>query len=371
LNKLRGTIQNDILKEYVARGTYIFPPEPSMRLITDIFQYCKDQIPRWNTISISGYHIREAGSTAAQEIAFTLANAIAYIRAALDAGLVVDEFAQQLSFFFNAHNNFLEEVAKFRAARRLYARIMRDRFDAQNDKSCRLRFHTQTAGSTLTAQQPENNIVRVTLQALAAVLGGTQSLHTNSMDEALWLPTEKSVRVALRTQQIIAHESGVADTVDPLGGGYVIESLTDQLEAMAQEYIEKIDAMGGALKAIQAGFMQREIQEAAYETQRAIEKGEEIVVGVNDFSIKEEIELESLKVDPQVEENQKARLEALRQKRDSGRVQDLLSQLDAAARGDAPLMPLFIACAEHKVTLGEICSVLREVWGEYQPPSYI
>ncbi len=371
LNKLRGTIQNDILKEYVARGTYIFPPEPSMRLITDIFQYCKDQIPRWNTISISGYHIREAGSTAAQEIAFTLANAIAYIRAALDAGLVVDEFAQQLSFFFNAHNNFLEEVAKFRAARRLYARIMRDRFDAQNDKSCRLRFHTQTAGSTLTAQQPENNIVRVTLQALAAVLGGTQSLHTNSMDEALWLPTEKSVRVALRTQQIIAHESGVADTVDPLGGGYVIESLTDQLEAMAQEYIEKIDAMGGALKAIQAGFMQREIQEAAYETQRAIEKGEEIVVGVNDFSIKEEIELESLKVDPQVEENQKARLEALRQKRDSGRVQDLLSQLDAAARGDAPLMPLFIACAEHKVTLGEICNVLREVWGEYQPPSYI
>lgn len=371
LNKLRGTIQNDILKEYVARGTYIFPPEPSMRLITDIFQYCKDQIPRWNTISISGYHIREAGSTAAQEIAFTLANAIAYIRAALDAGLVVDEFAQQLSFFFNAHNNFLEEVAKFRAARRLYARIMRDRFDAQNDKSCRLRFHTQTAGSTLTAQQPENNIVRVTLQALAAVLGGTQSLHTNSMDEALWLPTEKSVRVALRTQQIIAHESGVADTVDPLGGGYVIESLTDQLEAMAQEYIEKIDAMGGALKAIQAGFMQREIQEAAYDTQRAIEKGEEIVVGVNDFSIKEEIELESLKVDPQVEENQKARLEALRQKRDSGRVQDLLSQLDAAARGDAPLMPLFIACAEHKVTLGEICNVLREVWGEYQPPSYI
>jgi methylmalonyl-CoA mutase, N-terminal domain len=371
LNKLRGTIQNDILKEYVARGTYIFPPEPSMRLITDIFQYCKDHIPRWNTISISGYHIREAGSTAAQEIAFTLANAIAYIRAALDAGLVVDEFAQQLSFFFNAHNNFLEEVAKFRAARRLYARIMRDRFDAQNDKSCRLRFHTQTAGSTLTAQQPENNIVRVTLQALAAVLGGTQSLHTNSMDEALWLPTEKSVRVALRTQQIIAHESGVADTVDPLGGGYVIESLTDQLEALAQEYIEKIDAMGGALKAIQAGFMQREIQEAAYETQRAIEKGEEIVVGVNDFSIKEEIELESLKVDPQVEENQKARLEALRQKRDSGRVQDLLSQLDAAARGDAPLMPLFIACAEHKVTLGEICNVLREVWGEYQPPSYI
>jgi len=282
LNKLRGTIQNDILKEYVARGTYIYPPEPSMRLITDVFKFCKDNVPRWNTISISGYHIREAGSTAAQEVAFTLANAIAYIQAAIDAGLAVDDFAGQLSFFFNAHNNFLEEIAKFRAARRLYARIMKERFNAQDEKSCRLRFHTQTAGSTLTAQQPENNIVRVTLQALAAVLGGTQSLHTNSMDEALWLPTEKSVRIALRTQQIIAHESGVADIVDPLGGSYVIEALTNQIESIANDYIEKIDTLGGALPAIKHGFMQREIQEAAYRAQRAIEKGEDIVVGVND-----------------------------------------------------------------------------------------
>lgn len=285
LKKLRGTIQNDILKEYVARGTYIFPPEPSMRLITDVFKFCQGQIPRWNTISISGYHIREAGSTAAQEIAFTLANAIAYIQAAIDAGLKVDDFSGQLSFFFNAHNNFLEEIAKFRAARRLYAHIMKERFGAKNEKSCRLRFHTQTAGSTLTAQQPENNIVRVTLQALAAVMGGTQSLHTNSMDEALWLPTEKSVRVALRTQQIIAHESGVADTVDPLAGSYVIESLTDQIEAIARDYIEKIDAMGGALNAINHGFMQREIQEAAYRSQLAIENGDEIVVGLNDFQV--------------------------------------------------------------------------------------
>jgi methylmalonyl-CoA mutase N-terminal domain/subunit len=371
INKLRGTIQNDILKEYVARGTYIFPPEPSMRLITDVFQYCKDNIPRWNTISISGYHIREAGSTAAQEIAFTLANAIAYIQAAIDAGLKVDDFASQLSFFFNAHNNFLEEIAKFRAARRLYARIMKERFKAEDEKSCRLRFHTQTAGSTLTAQQPENNIVRVTLQALAAVLGGTQSLHTNSMDEALWLPTEKSVRVALRTQQIIAHESGVADTVDPMAGSYMIESLTDQLEAMAREYIEKIDVMGGALKAIQSGFMQREIQEAAYETQRRIEKGEEIVVGVNDFQVEEDIELESLKVDPSVEQNQKEQLAQLRARRDAGKVSGLLSQLEVAARGDDALMPLFIECAENDITLGEICGVLRDVWGEYQSPSFI
>ncbi len=371
LNKLRGTIQNDILKEYVARGTYIFPPEPSMRLITDVFQYCKDYIPRWNTISISGYHIREAGSTAAQEIAFTLANAIAYIQAAIDTGLAVDDFANQLSFFFNAHNNFLEEIAKFRAARRLYARIMQERFGAEDEKSCRLRFHTQTAGSTLTAQQPENNIVRVTLQALAAVLGGTQSLHTNSMDEALWLPTEKSVRVALRTQQIIAHESGVADTVDPMAGSFVIESLTDQLEALAREYIEKIDALGGALRAIQAGFMQREIQEAAYETQRGIEKGEEIVVGVNDFQVEEDIELESLTVNPRVEENQKERLAKLRAGRDSTKVSELLSQLESAARGKNVLMPLFIECAENDITLGEICGVLREVWGEYQSPSFI
>jgi methylmalonyl-CoA mutase N-terminal domain/subunit len=370
-NKLRGTIQNDILKEYVARGTYIFPPEPSMRLITDVFKFCKDNIPRWNTISISGYHIREAGSTAAQEVAFTLANAIAYIQAAIDAGLEVDDFASQLSFFFNAHNNFLEEVAKFRAARRLYARIMRERFGARDDNSCRLRFHTQTAGSTLTAQQPENNVVRITLQALAAVLGGTQSLHTNSMDEALWLPTEKSVRVALRTQQIIAHESGVADTVDPLAGSYMIESLTDQIEAIAQDYITKIDAMGGALSAINNGFMQMEIQEAAYRVQRAIEKGEEIVVGVNDFQVEEEIELESLKVNPSVEENQKARLAAMRKARDGEKVAELLGQLETAAKGDTPLMPLLIECAENRVTLGEICGVLRDVWGEYRPPSFI
>jgi methylmalonyl-CoA mutase N-terminal domain/subunit len=371
VQKLRGTIQNDILKEYVARGTYIFPPEPSMRLITDVFKYCKKNVPRWNTISISGYHIREAGSTAAQEVAFTLANAIAYIQAAIDAGLAVDDFANQLSFFFNAHNNFLEEIAKFRAARRLYARIMKERFNAQNEKSCRLRFHTQTAGSTLTAQQPENNIVRVTLQALAAVLGGTQSLHTNSMDEALWLPTENSVRVALRTQQIIAHESGVADTVDPLAGSYVIETLTDDIESIAEEYIEKIDAMGGALQAINNGYMQREIQEAAYRVQRAVEEGEEIVVGVNDFQVEETIELESLKDDPKVEENQRRRLAALRKNRDNEKVNALLSHLETAAKGEVPLMPLFIECAENKVTLGEICGVLREVWGEYRPPSFI
>jgi len=371
LNKLRGTIQNDILKEYVARGTYIFPPEPSMRLITDVFRFCKDEIPAWNTISISGYHIREAGSTAAQEVAFTLANAIAYIQAAIDTGLAVDDFADQISFFFNAHNDFLEEIAKFRAARRLYARIMKTRFGAQQDKSCRLRFHTQTAGSTLTAQQPENNIVRVTLQALAAVLGGTQSLHTNSMDEALWLPTEKSVRVALRTQQIIAHESGVADSVDPLAGSYLIESLTDQIEAIAREYIEKIDALGGALQAINTGFMQNEILDAAYQAQRAIEKSEQIVVGVNKFQVEETIELESLAVDPQVEENQKRGLAELRATRDNARVSELLGQLETAAGGDDPLMPLFIVSAENEVTLGEMCGVLRSVWGQYQPPSFI
>ena len=371
LNKLRGTIQNDILKEYVARGTYIFPPEPSMRLITDVFQFCKDEIPSWNTISVSGYHIREAGSTAAQEIAFTLANAIAYIQAAIDAGLAVDDFANQISFFFNAHNDFLEEIAKFRAARRLYARIMKERFGAKDDKICRLRFHTQTAGSTLTAQQPENNVVRVTLQALAAVLGGTQSLHTNSMDEALWLPTEKSVRVALRTQQIIAHESGVADSVDPLAGAYLIESLTDQIEAIARDYIAKIDALGGALQAINTGFMQNEILEAAYTTQRAIEKGEQIVVGLNEFQVEETIELEALSVDPQVEENQKRQLAELRASRDNEKVAKLLGELETAARGEGPLMPLFIRCAEDEVTLGEICGVLREVWGQYQPPSFI
>jgi methylmalonyl-CoA mutase N-terminal domain/subunit len=368
---LRGTIQNDILKEYIARGTYIFPPKPSMRLITDIFQYCKQDVPNWNTISISGYHIREAGSTAAQEVAFTLANAIAYIEAAIKAGMDVDEFADQLSFFFNSHNNFLEEVAKFRAARRLYAKIMRERFGAKNSKSERLRFHTQTAGSTLTAQQPENNVVRVTLQALAAVLGGTQSLHTNSMDEALWLPTEKSVQVALRTQQIIGYESGVADSVDPLAGSYLVEYLTDEIEKRAAEYIDKIDAVGGALSAIENGYIQNEIQEAAFQAQRALENKDDIVVGVNKFQVKEEISLESLKIDPKVEQDQHERLARLRASRDPQTVEALLSKLEATANSDANLMPVIIECVENKLTLGEICNRLRKVWGEYVAPNFI
>lgn len=371
LKDLRGTIQNDILKEYVARGTYIFPPKPSMRLITDIFKYCKEAVPNWNTISISGYHIREAGSTAVQEVAFTLANAIAYVQAAIDSGLEVDEFASQLSFFFNAHNNFLEEVAKFRAARRLWAQIMKDRFGAQKKASMMLRFHTQTAGSTLTAQQPENNVVRVALQALAAVLGGTQSLHTNSMDEALWLPTEKSVRVALRTQQIIAYESGVADTVDPLAGSYLIEHLTDEIANRAMEYIRKIDDLGGALAAIERGFMQSEIQDAAYRYQKAVENEEQVVVGVNKFQVKDTVELERLAVDPTVEAGQRKRLADLRSRRDNGRVQELLTHLDQAAQGADNLMPLFVECVENHVTLGEICGTLRRVWGEYQPPAWL
>jgi methylmalonyl-CoA mutase N-terminal domain/subunit len=367
--QLRGTIQNDILKEYIARGTYIFPPQPSMRLITDVFRYCQAEVPHWNTISISGYHIREAGSTAVQEVAFTLADAIAYVQAAIDAGLDVDSFSDQLSFFFNAHNNFLEEVAKFRAARRMWARIMRHRFGAQNPRSWMLRFHTQTGGSTLTAQQPENNIVRVALQALAAVLGGTQSLHTNSMDEALWLPTEKAVRVALRTQQIIAHESGVADTIDPFAGSYLIEYLTDEIERRAEEYICKIDDMGGALAAIEQGFIQAEIQEAAYQYQKAVENKEQVVVGVNAFQVGEALELERLKVDPAIEEAQREKLETLRAHRDAERVSELLSQLEHAARGSENLMPLFIECVENHVTLGEICGLLRRLWGEYQPVS--
>ncbi|HEU0293018.1 MAG TPA: methylmalonyl-CoA mutase family protein [Anaerolineales bacterium] len=367
MKQLRGTIQNDILKEYVARGTYIFPPAPSMRLITDIFSFCAQEVPNWNTISISGYHIREAGSTAVQEVAFTLANGIAYVEAALKAGLNVDEFAGQLSFFFNAHNNFLEEVAKFRAARRLWARIMRERFKAQKSSSWQLRFHTQTAGSTLTAQQPENNVVRVTVQALSAVLGGTQSLHTNSMDEALWLPTEKAVRVALRTQQIIAHESGVADSVDPLAGSYLIEYLTDEIEKGAQGYLDKIDEMGGALQSIEKGFMQNEIQNAAYAAQQAIERKEQIVVGVNEFEVKEERSLERLAVDPAIEIRQRARLKELRETRDQRLVDELLGKLTAAASGtpSANLMPLFIECVENDITLGEICNTLRVVWGEY------
>ena len=365
VKKLRGTIQNDILKEYVARGTYIFPPAPSMRLITNIFQFCEKEVPNWNTISISGYHIREAGSTSAQEVAFTLANGIAYVEAALKAGLNVDEFAGQLSFFFNAHNNFLEEVAKFRAARRLWAKIMRERFKAQKPSSWQLRFHTQTAGSTLTAQQPENNVVRVTVQALSAILGGTQSLHTNSMDEALWLPTEKAVRVALRTQQILAYESGVADSVDPLAGSYLIEYLTDEMEKGAQEYISKIDDMGGALQSIEKGFMQSEIQNAAYAAQQAIERGEQVVVGVNQFAVDEEVTLERLKVDPAIELGQRERLRELRERRKKERVGELLGKLKSAAGGSDNLMPLFIECVENDVTLGEICNALRLVWGEY------
>lgn len=371
INRLRGTIQNDILKEFIARGTYIFPPAPSMRLITDVFKFCKEKVPHWNTISISGYHIREAGSTAVQEVAFTLADAIAYAKAAKDAGLEVDEFSQQLSFFFAAHNNFLEEVAKFRAARRMWAKIMRDRFGAKDPKSWMLRFHTQTGGSTLTAQQPENNVVRVTMQALAAVLGGTQSLHTNSMDEALWLPTEKSVRVALRTQQIIGFESGIADTIDPLGGSYLIEQLTDEIEKRASEYIQRIDDIGGALKAIDQGYMQSEIQEAAYQFQKAIESKENIVVGVNAFNVQENMELERLNVDPTIERNQIEHLKELRAKRDPTKVNELLANLEKTAHTDVNLMPILIECVENDVTLGEICGVLRNVWGEYHPQAWI
>jgi len=365
MHKLRGTIQNDILKEYVARGTYIFPPAPSMRLITDIFQFCAKEVPNWNTISISGYHIREAGSTAVQEVAFTLANGIAYVEAALKAGLNIDDFAGQLSFFFNAHNNLLEEVAKFRAARRMWAKIMRERFKAQKPSSWQLRFHTQTAGSTLTAQQPENNVVRVTLQALSAVLGGTQSLHTNSMDEALWLPTQKAVRVALRTQQIIAYESGVADSVDPLAGSYLIEHLTDEIEKGATDYISKIDEMGGALQSIEKGYMQNEIQNAAYIAQQQVERKEQIVVGVNQFTVNEEMTLERLKVDPAIEIGQKAKLKELRETRDQRLADELLANLKVAANGTENLMPLFIECVENDITLGEVCNTLREVWGEY------
>ena len=367
--RLRGTIQNDILKEYIARGTYIFPPAPSMRLITDIFRFCRAEVPQWNTISISGYHIREAGSTAVQEVAFTLANAVAYVQAALQAGLAVDEFAPQLSFFFNAHNQFLEEVAKFRAARRLWARIMRERFGAQDPRSWMLRFHTQTGGSTLTAQQPENNIVRVAVQALAAVLGGTQSLHTNSMDEALALPTAHAAQIALRTQQVLAYESGAADTVDPLAGAYVIEQLTDEIERRAGAYLRQIDDLGGALRAIEQGFIQSEIQEAAYAYQRAVERKEQVVVGVNEF-VAAEVEagaVERLKIDPAIEARARARLADLRGRRDNGRVSELRAHLAQAARGADNLVPLFIACVENQVTVGEICHTLRDVWGEFRP----
>jgi methylmalonyl-CoA mutase N-terminal domain/subunit len=330
-----------------------------------VFAFCAKNIPDWNTISISGYHIREAGSTAVQEVAFTLANGIAYVQAAIEAGLEVDEFAPHLSFFFNAHNNLLEEVAKFRAARRMWAKIMRERFGAIKPASWQLRFHTQTAGSTLTAQQPENNVARVTLQALAAVLGGTQSLHTNSMDEALWLPTEKSVRVALRTQQIIAYESGVADSIDPLGGAHLVEYLTDEIEKRAMEYIARIDEMGGALAAIERGYMQDEILNAAYTAQKAIEKNEQIVVGVNQFQVLEKITLERLKVDPSIENTQRTRLKELREKRDPTRTRELLEALEKAAAGKDNLMPVLIECVEQDLTLGEICNALRRVWGEF------
>ncbi len=366
-HQLRGTIQNDILKEYIARGTYIFPPAPSMRLITDIFGYCRENLPHWNTISISGYHIREAGSTAVQEVAFTLANAIAYVEAAVKTGLPVDDFAKQLSFFFNAHNNFLEEVAKYRAARRLWAKIMKDRFGAKSEKSWKLRFHTQTGGSTLTVQQPTNNVARVTLQALAAVMGGTQSLHTNSLDEALGLPTEATARVALRTQHIIAYESGVADTIDPFAGSYYIENLTDEIEKRASEYIEKIDAMGGALSAIEVGFMQKEIQSAAYKYQQEIDRQDRVVVGVNKFKVDEDIHPEILRVNENIQHEQTEKLAALRTKRDNVAVTNALAKLKTAAKSDENLMPLILNAVEVYATTGEISNALRDVWGEYQP----
>jgi methylmalonyl-CoA mutase N-terminal domain/subunit len=363
---INGTIQNDILKEYIARGTYIFPPKASMRLITNIFAYCAREIPRWNTISISGYHIREAGSTAAQEVGFTLADGIAYVEAAIAAGLDVDEFAGQLSFFFNAHNDLFEEAAKYRAARRLWARIMKTRFKAKNPKSMMLRFHAQTAGSTLTAQQVDNNIVRVTIQTLAAVLGGAQSLHTNSRDEALSLPTEASVRVALRTQQIVAQESGVANTMDPLAGSYYVESLTDAIELEAEQYIARIDGMGGMVCAIEQGYVQGEIQQAAYKFAREVEEGRRIVVGVNKYADEEEQSEELLKVDARVQKEQIARIAAVRSQRDAAAVVARLSALRTAAASDANLMPPILEAVKAYATIGEICNTLREVFGEYK-----
>jgi methylmalonyl-CoA mutase N-terminal domain/subunit len=370
-DKLRGTIQNDILKEYSSRGTYIYPPKPSMRIITDIFAYCAAEVPQWNTISISGYHIREAGSTAVQEVAFTLANGLAYVQAAVDAGLKVDEFGPRLSFFFNAHSDFLEEVAKYRAARRLWARLMQERFGASNPKSLMVRFHTQTAGCSLTAQQPKNNIVRVAFQAMSAVLGGTQSLHTNSMDEALCLPTQEAVTIALRTQQIIAYESGVTETIDPLAGSYYIEALTDAIEEQAYDYIQKIDDMGGAPEAIEKGYVQREIQDAAYAYQRAVEENQRIVVGVNKFTAQAEPLGEILRVDPKVREERVGELAKLRDQRDNGAVEKNLAALKSAAEGDENLMPKILDCVRVYTTLGEICDTLRGVFGEYQAPSTI
>jgi methylmalonyl-CoA mutase N-terminal domain/subunit len=368
---LRGTIQNDILKEYMARGTYIFPPGPSMRLITDTFAWCSEHTPRFNTISISGYHIREAGSTAGQEVGLTLADGIAYVEAAQAAGLEVDSFAPRLAFFFGAHNDLLEEVAKFRASRRLWARIMRERFGARKPKSMMLRFHTQTDGVTLTAQQPENNIIRVTMQALAAVLGGTQSLHTNSFDEALSLPTEKAVRIALRSQQIMAHEAGVANTIDPLGGSYYVEHLTDRIEAEAEDIIAEVDRMGGMVPAIERGWPQRLIHESAYRYQRSVEAGETKVVGINAFTIDEEPFKEVLRVDPEVEAAQVARLQELRAGRDGGATRRALDAIRETALSDGNMLPPILEAVEAKATLGEICGVLREEWGEYRPPSVL
>jgi methylmalonyl-CoA mutase N-terminal domain/subunit len=370
LAKISGTVQNDVLKEYIARGTYIYPVRPAMRIVTDIFAWCREHLPKWNTISISGYHIREAGSTAIQEVAFTLADGVAYVQAALDAGLSVDDFAPQLSFFFNAHSDLLEEIAKYRAARRLWARLMRDRFQAKDPRSLLLRFHAQTAGSSLTAQQPENNIVRVAIQALAAVLGGCQSLHTNSLDEALALPTEDAALIALRTQQIIASETGVTNTIDPVAGSYAIEHLTNEIEAGAIAYMERIDAMGGMLKAIESGFVQGEIQKAAFDFQRAIEKKEQIVVGVNDFIApvgeNGERSIPTLRIDAEIERTQIARLHALRAKRDSARTQSALAELQRRAATSENLLPAILAAVESYATVGEISDALRRVFGEYQ-----
>jgi len=364
LSKLGGTVQNDILKEYIARGTYIFPPRPSMRLICDIFAWCKDNLPSWNTISVSGYHMREAGCTAVQEVAFTLADAIAYVQTALDAGLAIDDFAPRVSFFFASYTNLLEEVAKFRAARRLYARIMRDRFGAKDPRSMMLRFHTQTGGATLTAQQPENNIVRTAIQALAAVLGGTQSLHTNSMDEALNLPSEKAVQIALRTQQVIAYESGTADVVDPLGGSYYLEFLTDRIEEEARRYLDRIDDLGGALAAIEQGYQQREIQENSYRLQREVEAQRRTVVGLNKFQTEEPPAEPMFRLDPEVGRRQRERLAGVRAEREEAKVRQLLARLEDVATGDENTMPILIECVENYVTLGEICDVLRRVFGE-------
>ena len=366
VQKLSGTIQNDILKEYIARGTYIYPVRPAMRIVTDIFAWCREALPKWNTISISGYHIREAGSTAVQEVAFTLADGIAYVQAALNAGLAIDEFAPQLSFFFNAHNDLLEEIAKFRAARRLWAQIMRERFHAQDPRSLLLRFHAQTAGSSLTAQQPENNIVRVAIQALGAVLGGCQSLHTNSMDEALALPTEEAALIALRTQQIVANETGVANTIDPVAGSYAIESLTNEIEARAGEYLGKIDAMGGMIKAIEIGFVQKEIQRAAFEFQRAVENKEQIVVGVNEFVAPGERQIPTLQINAEIEHAQVQRLQSLRARRDSAKVSAALAELASRARSTENLLPAILSAIEAYATVGEISDTLRRVFGEYQ-----